>query len=130
MAPHPERAVACDLVRGGVGTMAHFSGMTGRAVAGVREADRAVFEGLHSSYDREHHTQARARHAAALDREFIERFAVVGPPRECVRRLLELGDAGVGRLIVTGASLDADRDEAARSRRLFTEEVLPAVQAA
>ena len=128
VAPHPDVKVARELVRGGVGTMAHFSGMAGSSAEGVAAADRAVFEGIHARYEREAHTLGRARHAAALDDAFLERFAVVGPTRSCVERLVELRDAGVSKLIVTGASFDADRTEAARSRVLFEQEVLPALK--
>ena len=127
VAPHPYVATARELVRGGVGTMAHFSGMRGSSADGVAAADRAVFEGIHARYEREKHTLGRARHAAALDDAFLDRFAVVGPTRLCVARLQELVDAGATKLIVTGASFDADRSEAGRSRTLFEQEVLPAL---
>ena len=129
VAPHPDVAVARELVRGGVGTMAHFSGMRGSSADGVAAEDRAVFSGIHARYEREKHTLGRARHAAALEPEFLDRFAVVGPTQTCVARLLELVAAGVSKLIVTGASFDADRNEAARSRTLFEREVLPALRA-
>ena len=128
VAPHPDIAVARELVRGGVGTMAHFSGMRGSSADGVAAEDRAVFSGIHARYEREKHTLGRARHAAALDDAFLDRFAVVGPTRDCVARLRELVDAGASKLIVTGASFDADRGEAARSRTLFESEVLPALK--
>lgn len=125
VAPHPDVAVARELVRGGVGTFAHFSGMRGSSAEGVAREDRAVFEGIHGRYERAAHTLGRARHAAALDADFLDRFAVVGPPRTCIARLRELVDAGASKLIVTGASFDADRTEAGRSRALFEREVLP-----
>ena len=128
VAPHPDVAIARELVRGGVGTMAHFSGMRGSSSDGVESADRAVFAGIHSRYEREKHTLGRARHAAALDDAFLDRFAVVGPTQHCVDRLRALADAGVTKLIVTGASFDADREEASRSRTLFEREVLPALK--
>jgi 5,10-methylenetetrahydromethanopterin reductase len=108
--------------------MAHFSGMRGSSADGVAPEDRAVFDGIHARYEREKHTLGRARHAASLEPEFLDRFAVVGPPQTCVERLRELVEAGVSKLIVTGASFDADRSEAARSRTLFEREVLPALK--
>ena len=130
VAPHPDLAIARELVRGGVGTFAHFSGMRGSSADGVPAADRAVFEGIHARYDRPNHTLGRARHAAALDPEFLERFAVVGPTRTCVTRLRELADAGISKLVLTSASFDADRAEAQRSRVLLEQEVLPALRGA
>ncbi len=128
VAPHPDVAIARELVRGGVGTFAHFSGMAGSSAEGTRPEDRAVFEGIHSNYDRPNHTLGRARHAAALDGSFIERFAIVGPTQHCVTRLRELADTGISKLVLTSASFDANREEAARSRTLLEREVLPALR--
>ena len=128
VAPHPDVSVARELVRGGVGTFAHFSGMRGSSGDGVPAEDRAVFEGIHARYDRPNHTLGRARHAAALDDDFLERFAIVGPTQHCVTRLRELADTGISKLILTSASFDADRAEAGRSRALLENEVLPAVR--
>lgn len=126
--PHPDADAARELARGGIATFAHFSGMAGSSADGVEARDREVFEGIHARYERSRHTLGRARHAAALGDDFLERFGVVGAPAHCVERLRELVDAGISRLVVTGASFDADREEASRSSRIFTEEVLPAVQ--
>jgi 5,10-methylenetetrahydromethanopterin reductase len=128
VAPHPDLAVARELVRGGVGAFAHFSGMRGSSADGTKPEDRAVFEGIHARYDRANHTLGRARHAAALGAEFLDRFAVIGPTRVCVERLRELVDAGISKLVLTGASFDANRDEARRSRVLLEGEVLPALR--
>jgi 5,10-methylenetetrahydromethanopterin reductase len=128
VAPHPDVAVARALVRGGAATMAHFSGMAGSTPEGQRPEDRAVFEALHARYDRERHTLASAAHVAVLDDAFLERFAVIGPPKICIERLRALAEAGVDRLVVTGGSFDADRDAATHSRLLFVREVLPALQ--
>jgi 5,10-methylenetetrahydromethanopterin reductase len=128
VAPHPEVSVARELVRGGVGTFAHFSGMRGSSADGVAAEDRTVFSGIHARYEREQHTLGRARHAKALEPAFLERFAVVGPPKDCVARLRELVAAGATKLVVTGASFDADREEGLRSRTLFEQEVLPALR--
>ncbi|MFI5317207.1 MAG: LLM class flavin-dependent oxidoreductase [Myxococcota bacterium] len=128
VAPHPDLSIARELARGGVGTFAHFSGMRGSSADGVAPQDRAVFEGIHARYDRANHTLGRARHAAALDADFLDRFAILGPTQECVVRLRELVDAGVSKLVLTGASFDADRGEAQRSRDLLEREVLPSLR--
>jgi 5,10-methylenetetrahydromethanopterin reductase len=128
VAPHSDVSVARELARGGVGTFAHFSGMRGSSADGVKPEDRAVFEGIHARYDRPNHTLGRARHAAALDPEFLDRFAILGPTQSCVARLQELVDAGLSKLVLTGASFDANRDEALRSRTLLEREVLPALR--
>jgi 5,10-methylenetetrahydromethanopterin reductase len=128
VAPHPDVAIARELVRGGVGTFAHFSGMRGSSADGVKPEDRAVFEGIHARYDRPNHTLGRARHAAALDSDFLDRFAILGATHSCVARLHELVDTGLSKLVLTGASFDANREEAQRSRSLLEREVLPALR--
>lgn len=127
-APHPDRGAARDLVRGGVSVFAHFSGMAGSSSEGVRAEDRRVFEGLHADYDRANHTLARARHAQRLDDDFLDRFAAIGTAAECRERFEEMVAAGVTRFVVTSASLDADRDAAQLSNRMFQGEVLPAIR--
>ncbi len=128
-APHPDRSAARDLIRGGVGAFAHFSGMAGRSYENVRAEDQAVFENLHRDYDRANHTLARARHAQTLDDAFLDRFAAIGTVAEVRSRFEEMAAAGIERFVVTGASLDADREAGRLSSRLFLEEVLPAVRA-
>ena len=63
VAPHPNSETARDLVRGGVGAFAHFSGMQGSSREAQAPEDRYVFERLHANYDRANHTLAGARHA-------------------------------------------------------------------
>ena len=128
VAPHPDVSVARDLVRGGIGTMAHFSGMPGSSAEGIPAADRAEFEGIHARYDRARHSMNAARHAAGLDPAFIDRFAAVGPPGACVAKLAEVAAAGLDRLVLLGPSRDADPIHAERARALLAEEVLPALQ--
>lgn len=128
VAPHPSAATGVELLRGTIGTVAHFSGMAGSSPDGQRPEDRRVFEQLHATYDRANHTLARARHASALDAAFVGRFGVAGPPARCLDRLGELTDAGLERLVVIGPSIDADPDERRRSNRMMADEVLPALQ--
>src|SRR5207302_167575 len=73
-----------------------------------------------------------ARNAAAdtsaLNPEFIDRFAVVGPPDACAARLHELADLGLERFVITGASFRADREHVRTSEQLMTRELLPALR--
>ncbi|HUF83443.1 MAG TPA: LLM class flavin-dependent oxidoreductase [Acidimicrobiia bacterium] len=127
--PHPDAATAVELSRGTVATIAHFSGMAGSTGEGQRPEDREVFERLHASYDRPHHTMGRARHAAVIDEEFAQRFAILGDPDRCLERLRKLRDAGASRFVIIGPSIDSDPDERRRSNQLMVGEVLPDLQA-
>ncbi len=128
VAPHPDAAIGVELLRGTIGAIAHFSGMTGSSAEGQAPEDRAVFEALHAHYDRPHHTLARASHTSVIEDDFAERFGIVGRPARCVERLAEMQAAGVDRFVIIGPSIDADREERRRSNRLMVDEVLPALQ--
>jgi 5,10-methylenetetrahydromethanopterin reductase len=79
-------------------------------------------------YDSNQHLVNQADHTEPLAPEFVDRFAVVGPPERCVARLEELADLGLDRVVLTGATFGADRDEARMADRLLTGEVLPALR--
>jgi probable F420-dependent oxidoreductase len=46
-------------------------------------------------YDYRHHAQVGSTNADYIEDEVVDRFAIIGPPEEHVRRLLELHEAGV-----------------------------------
>jgi len=64
--------------------------------------------------------------AAAVRR--LDRFAVVGAPEDCARRLRELAGLGLERFVITSASFRADRDHVRTSEELLTGELLPALR--
>ena len=124
---HPDRAVARGLIAGIVAAFAHFSAMPGSTGAGLRDEDRAVVAEVGARYDSNVHLQNAAEHTGALDAAFVDRFAVVGPPEDCVARLSELAGLGIDRFVVTGPGFGADRDDARLANQLFASEVLPAL---
>jgi 5,10-methylenetetrahydromethanopterin reductase len=124
-APHRDVAVARDLVRANVGIFAHFSrGSLDR----LPHDDRRVVEEVSRRYDAAEHGQSAAGQTGVVTDEFVDRFAVVGPPERCVERLQELAALGIERVVVVGASKDADPREAAAARKRFAGEVLPALR--
>jgi len=66
-----------------------------------------------------------APHAARLDDDFIDRFALAGPPKQILEQLAELARMGIARLVMMPGSLDADPAAVAESNAMFAEEVLP-----
>ena len=125
---HDDIAAAADLLRGGVGTFAHFTGMHAKTSAGLAGDDRAVFRALGDGYDRPKHGHSDAAHARALPVEFIERFAVIGSPERCLSRLHALLAEGIDRLFIIGPRADMDRDAAIAARKRFASEVLPSLK--
>jgi 5,10-methylenetetrahydromethanopterin reductase len=127
---HPDPAVARELVRGSVAAFAHFSAMPGSTGAGLDDHDRAVVAEVGRQYDSNLHLVNAAPHAASLEADFVDRFAIVGPPDVCIARLLELRSLGVERFVITGPSFGAARDDARLADQLVRDEVLPALRAA
>jgi 5,10-methylenetetrahydromethanopterin reductase len=124
----PDRAVARDLVRGSTAILARFA-TEGAPPDGLSEVTRRGIADLAADYDESRHGQGAAGHARALEDEFIDRFAVVGPSEEVAERLASLAELGLERLIVVPGSLDADPGAVWESNQRFAREVLPALRA-
>jgi 5,10-methylenetetrahydromethanopterin reductase len=125
---HPDLDIARELISGAVAAFAHFSSMPGSTGAGLGEGDRAIVAEVGRTYDSNQHLSNAAAHTAALQPEFVDRFAVVGAPAVCAERLRGLADLGIDRFVVTGASFRSDRDHARTSEQLLTHELLPALR--
>lgn len=125
---HPDLDAARGLISGAVAAFAHFSSMPGSTGAGLTESDRAVVAEVGRRYDSNEHLSNAAAHTAALEPQFVDRFAVVGPPGVCADRLRDLAGLGIDRFVITGASFRADRERARTSEQLLTGELLPAVR--
>src|SRR5215212_10630618 len=102
MGCHSDIEKARGLVRGGLTTFARFSVMHGKANGPVSDKDRSVLEALRINYDMKQHTRADSRQAGTLTDDFVDRFAVVGPPERCVERLRELEALGLDKVAISG----------------------------
>lgn len=122
---HPKIEVARELVKGGLTTFARFQVMHGKLSGPVGDEQRQVLNDLHDRYDMKHHTESGSPQTRSLTPEFIDRYAIVGPPRQCESRLRELAALGVARIVVIGPSAGSDRDEAVRAERGLVEDLLP-----
>jgi 5,10-methylenetetrahydromethanopterin reductase len=125
---HPDVDAARNLVKGGLTTFARFSVMHGRTNGPVSERDRAVLTDLRNSYDMRAHTRGDSRQAGVLTPEFIDRFALAGPPDRCIARLRGLAALGLDKVALTGAMRGVSEADAATSRRLLETQVLPAMK--
>ena len=59
---------------------------------------------------------------------FIDRFAIVGPPERCVERLRELRSLGFDKVAISGAMRGVSEEDAAISRKLVAEAMIPAMK--
>lgn len=126
MACHPDMDTARAMVRGGLTTFARFSVMHGKVAGPVSADERDVLTALHDNYDMRKHTRGDSRQAQALTPQFIDRFAIVGSPDQCVARLQALERLGIDKVAVSGVAIGAREGDAALAARLMHDEVLPA----
>ncbi len=128
MACHTDRAAARGVVRGGLTTFARFSVMHGKANGPVSAKDKAVLESLRNSYDMKAHTRGDSRQAGVLTDDFVDRFAIAGPPDHCVARLRSLAALGLDKVAISGGTRGADPAHAEASKDLIRREVIPAMR--
>jgi 5,10-methylenetetrahydromethanopterin reductase len=128
MGCHSDRTAARGLVRGGLTTFARFSVMHGKASGPVSTGDRAVLEALRSNYDMRAHTRGDSRQAGTLTDDFVDRFAIVGPPERCIERLRSLEALGLNKVAISGGMRGASTEDAAVSRQLVVAHVLPGMR--
>lgn len=127
-------AVTDDIAAGrrmlsGVTTsMARFTAMHGKAVAPVAEDDRKIYERVHDAYELHGHFQEGSPQSKQVPDDFIDRFAVIGPPEVCVERLRTLIDLGVERFVIAGPSPVTTPELAEQAESLFSSEVMPALR--
>ncbi len=125
---HHDVAAARALARGGLSTFARFSVMHGDVVGPADSNQREVLEALHDAYDMRSHTRADSDQAAVMPDEFVDSYAIVGPPDRCVERIDELGALGLDKLVVVGATLGADRTTAQESDEFMARNVLGSIR--
>jgi 5,10-methylenetetrahydromethanopterin reductase len=125
---HTDINVARSLVRGGLTTFARFSVMHGKTEVPTSAGDRQVLQALHSNYDMKAHTRGDSRQAGTLTDDFVDRFAIVGPPERCIDRLKELRGLGLDKVAISGATRGAAEADAAVGRKLVAEKVVPGMR--
>lgn len=123
--PDEDRDRGRRMASGNVASFARFSSMQGTVPSTVGTGDKAIYQALHDSYTMRGHMRDGSPQSTHLTDEFIDRFAIVGPPEECAARLAQLVDLGVDRVICLGPGFGHDADEI---RHRIATQVLPAVR--
>jgi 5,10-methylenetetrahydromethanopterin reductase len=127
---HPEIETARRLVSGGLATFARFAVMESGRIAGpASDEQRRVLGDVRRTYDMRLHTVVGSPQSGVLTPEFVDRYAIVGPPDACIARLGEIARLGIDKLMIVGPTLGADPAEARRSGEIFAAEILPAFAA-
>jgi 5,10-methylenetetrahydromethanopterin reductase len=108
---------------------ARFSAYDGSALADLSEDERrslaSMVDRLKARLDEVggHVGDIDGYPEQALDDEFIDRFAVVGPPDYCAERYQELLDVGINRVLVLTRVSGIDREDTNQER--IAKELLP-----
>jgi len=124
---NPDRAVAREGMRGTVATFARFSSFGGASLSRLPAPLQKAAAFLRQHYDMQHHTEAAAQHARALEDEFIDWFGMAGPADVVVPRLQQIKALGLDFIHVVPGSAGIARDVALTSLQLLSKEVLPAL---
>ncbi|MCB1691535.1 MAG: LLM class flavin-dependent oxidoreductase [Pseudomonadales bacterium] len=130
LACHQDVEVARKLVQGGLTTFARFSVMHGEVRGTVSDSQKQVLAALHDEYDMNQHTRADSRQAGVLTPEFIDEYAIVGPPGHCIDRIRALAQLGIDKLTVIGPTAGVGAQAAREAGQLLVTEVLPAFRGA
>ena len=128
MGCHTDMEAARSLVRGGLTTYARFSVMHGKANGPVTDKDRGVLESLRTNYDMKQHTRGDSRQAGILTDDFIDRFAIVGPPERCIERLKSLQKLGLDKVAISGGMRGAPEEHIPLGKELVVKEVIPGMR--
>ena len=127
-ATHPDIAVARRLVRGGLTTFARFNVMHGKTAGPWSDKAEAALHTLVQAYDMNKHTRGDSAQAATLTDDFIDHFAVVGTPEQCIARLKALAALGLDKLVFGGRLGLSAEPEAREAIDLLEAQVLPGVR--
>jgi probable F420-dependent oxidoreductase len=110
-----------------------FGGMVGNHVADIVERYGNTGAGVpqaltdyiagRKGYDYNEHGQAGNTHTDFVPDEIVDRFCIIGPPAEQIRRLLELRELGVTQFAVY-----LQHDDKDGTLQAYGEKVIPAVQ--
>ncbi len=127
---HPDIEAVRPAATSFVAPLARFQVIQGQAAGPQSEVDAANFAAIRGTYDMTKHDHVIAHDklkGAELDWDFVQRFAIAGPPEHCIERLLELAALGIERFVVVGPGFHPEAGQGGRS--LFTSAVMPAVRA-
>lgn len=126
---HQNVETARDLAKGGLTTFARFAVMHGKVSGPISPAMATALQTLRAAYDMNKHTRGDSAQAATLTPEFIDSYAVVGPPDHCIERFKSLAALGLDKIQVSGNLGMRATADGRDAQALMAREVLPTIQA-
>ncbi len=121
IACHPDTEVARELTPYYVG-WARFAVMHGRVNGPFAQQDQEVLKAVLKNYDVRDHSSSFEPPA-----EFIDRYAIAGAPDECIRRIRQIAELGIERIVVYGPTVNEVAGNGKLAADLMVREVLPAI---
>ena len=118
-------AVARDALRGTVATFARFSSFKGSDLTRLPEPLQRAAQYLREHYDMREHTRSGVAHTAGIGDEFVDWFAIAGPPDVALARFRALAALGLDFCYVVAGSGNIPRELAAASLRGLADEIVP-----
>ncbi len=122
---HDDVRVARDGVRGAAASFARFSAFAGSDLARLPAPLAAAARYLREHYDMRHHTRTGVPHTAGIGDEFVDWFAIAGPPEVARERLGRLAALGLDFCHVIPGSTGMPREVATGSLQRLAGEVMP-----
>lgn len=124
---------AIDSARMMSGLIAHFTAMKEAPLEHLPPRLKALAVRLRTSYDMENHNLDTGSHLALVDDDFVDWFAICGPPQKCVDALGALIEKGLDHIYVLGGTPRADShgerwEATVEQQALFSTKVLPQLQ--
>ena len=86
-----------------------------------------AMQSLRHAYDMRAHTRGDSPQAEALTPEFIDAYAIVGTPDDCIQRLRPLVALGLDKLCIGGGLRLAETSAGIEAKTLLEKEIIPAV---
>ena len=117
---HPRMEVARELITL-LETFVRFSVMHGQTHGPVTEQQQRVLADTHKGFNMRDHSASIMPPA-----EFVDQFAIVGPPDACIKRIQDVINLGIDRIVVLGPTVDEIEGEKKLAAELMVREVLPA----
>lgn len=101
---HDDERQAVALARTMAGLFAHLAALKGVPLDHLPEKLKSVAQYLQGGYDMKRHNLSDGSHLGGIDDEFVDWFAICGPPQKCVDRLARLTELGLDHIYILGGT--------------------------
>jgi 5,10-methylenetetrahydromethanopterin reductase len=125
---HPDRDAVRAAATSMVAPLARFQVIQSDAAGPQSGSDQENFAAIRAGYDMTQHGSLSHDKikGTTLAWDFVQRFAIVGPPDHCIERLLQLASLGIERFVVVGPGHHPESGPTGSS--LFAREVMPVLR--